>query len=121
MKKKMVGKIVLILLILLIVFFAGWYFLFCNMGIGPVFPFLPKQEVKMESTAVEILGESQLMTFVETEEQAKEIAEQYGIEFVSLNEGIAVYKTEEKVEDVIARGRENGYQELYLNYVKTAN
>ncbi|MBO5208094.1 MAG: hypothetical protein J6B68_01990 [Lachnospiraceae bacterium] len=121
MKKKMVGKIVFILLVLLIVFFIGWYFLFCHVGVGPAFPFLPEQEVKMESTAVETLGESQLMTFAETEEQAKEIAEQYGIEFVSLEEGIAVYTTEEKVEDVIARGKENGYPELYLNYVKTVN
>ena len=59
------------------------------------------------------------MAMAETEEEAKKIAEQYGIELVSFSDGVAVYQTDEKLADVIARGQEQGYPQLYLNLERT--
>lgn len=123
-KKVMVVGIVVIIAVA--GFMAGWYVLSCYMGIGPVFPFLPEKEVSMKNLQEEqtnliaeekadLVAEEQLMALVETEEEAESIAEQYGIELTSFSEGVAVYKTEENPADVIARGQDNGYPQLFMN------
>lgn len=104
---------------IILVFFAGWYFMFCHLGIGPAFPFLPAKEAELEGFSKESLGEEQLMSLTETEEEAKAIAQQYGITLVSFSDGVATYETEEDPNEVIARGQENGYPQIYLNYVRT--
>lgn len=124
MKRKMVviGIVVIVVAAMVMV---GWYFAFCYMGIGPAFPFLPKQELSTENLQIHqgaqggVNAEEELMALVETEEEAQSIAVQYGIEFVSYSDGVAVYKTEEDPAVVIARGEENGYPPLYLNLTRT--
>lgn len=60
-------------------------------------------------------------TDISSEEEAIKVAEQYGIEFVSFENSVAIFKTEEDVNSVINRGKENGYVELYPNYIRTSN
>lgn len=121
MKKKMLTVVIVIIAVIALVF-VGWYVIFVHFGIGPAFPFLPEQEVSMENlheVQEGMTAEEQLMALVETEEEAQSIAEQYGIEFESFSDGVAVYKTEEDPAAVIARGEENGYPPLYLNMTRT--
>lgn len=119
MKKKMT-VIGIIVIVVIIAFLGGWYYLFCYMGIGPAFPFLPERKVSIENTEGGIIADNQLMALVETEEEAKSIAEQYGIELMSFSEGVAEYRTEEDLDEVIARGQNNGYPALYINMVRTS-
>ena len=51
--------------------------------------------------------------------QQYQVQEQYGIEFVSFENGLALFRTEENPFDVIARGKENGYPELSINFIRT--
>ncbi|MDE7247013.1 MAG: hypothetical protein K2N43_03920 [Lachnospiraceae bacterium] len=117
MKKKMVvvGKVVVVVAVVLV----GWYVMFVHFGKGPAFPFLPVKKIEMDVQPEGILAEQQLMAMVETEEDAKEIAEQYEIAFVSFSDGIALYRTDEDPAEVIARGQEQGYTQLYLNWIRT--
>lgn len=115
MKKKMLAAGIIGIIL---IFFGGWYFLFCHLGIGPAFPFLPGKEAKVEDMNMENMAGNQLMSLTETEEEAKAIAQQYGIELVSFSDGVATYKTDEDPNEVIARGQKNGYPQIYLNYVR---
>lgn len=121
MKRKMM-VIGMVVIVVAAVAMAGWYFMFCHMGVGPAFPFLPTQEMSVENlqeVQKGVAAEEQLIALVETEEEAQNIAKQYGIEFVTFSDGVAVYKTEEDPAAVIARGEENGYSPLYLNMTRT--
>lgn len=94
--------------------------MFCYFGIGPAFPFLPVMQADIAEAEIgDNVGQNQLMALVETEDEAQEIAKQYGIEFVSFSEGVATYKTEEDPSEVIARGEENGYPPIFMNYVRS--
>lgn len=93
--------------------------MFVHFGRGPAFPFLKVQEINMDSMDYAVVAENSLMSAAETEEEAREIAEQYGIEFVSFENGIALYHTEEDPFEVIARGKENGYSPLSVNFTRT--
>lgn len=102
-----------------IILFVGWYVMSVQFGIGPMFPFMKVQEIKQENMEQAVIAEDSLMSVAETEEEAKEIAEQYGIAFVSFENGIALYHTEEDPFEVIARGKENGYPQLSVNFIRT--
>ncbi len=118
MRKKML--IIGIVVVVIIVFvFGGWYIAFTRFGVGPAFPFLAVK--KLDESQVEMLevAENQLMALADTEEQAKEIAVQYGIEFVSFENGLALYHTEEDPFQVITRGQENGYPQISVNFVRS--
>ena len=121
MKNKMLTVVICIIVVFVLVI-AGWYILFMNFGIGPVFPLIKTQPMDLnnmeESMEVGMIAEDSLMTSVETEEAARTIAEQYGIELVSFENGIALYHTEEDPFDVIARGQENGYPQLSVNFIR---
>lgn len=110
-----VGAVVVVVAVVL----AGWYVMFVHFGKGPAFPFLPVKKIEMDVELEGIIAEQQLMAMVETEEDAKEIAEQYEITFVSFSDGIALYQTDEDPAEVIARGQEQGYTQLYLNLIRT--
>lgn len=118
MKRKMFAIIIGIIGIIVLVL-VGWYVMFVHFGRGPAFPFLPVKEIELEVQQGEIIAEQPLMAMVETEEDARRVAEQYGIEFVSFSDGVAVYQTEEDPRQVITRGQEQGYTQLYLNFVRT--
>lgn len=98
---------------------VGWYIMFMNFGIGPKFPFLKTQEMEMDSLEHMTVADNSLMSEAETEEEAQEIAEQYGIELISFENGLALYHTEEDPFEVIARGQENGYPQLSMNFIRT--
>lgn len=112
----MIGIVVVVIIVFV---FGGWYIAFTRFGVGPAFPFLAVK--KLDESQVEMLevAENQLMALTDTEEQAKEIAAQYGIEFVSFENGLALYHTEEDPFEVITRGQENGYPQISVNFVRS--
>ena len=59
----------------------------------------------------------ELMASVASREEAEEIAELYGIELVSCSEHIATFHTEEDLQTVIQRGKDNGWPLLEINHV----
>ena len=61
--------------------------------------------------------EAQLLCKAETEAEAEELAELYGITLVGFRNGLARFHTEEDPRAVIRRGAENGWPELTLNRV----
>lgn len=70
-----------------------------------------------------IIGVSEgeeLLCIAESEQEAENIAELYGIELVRFSHGIAVFHTDEDLEAVAARGAENGWPELSPNTVQYA-
>ena len=117
MKKKMLMAVIIIIVVIIVVL-AGWYVMFVHFGRGPAFPFLKTVEIGEDQMQPMQIAENPLSASVTTQEEAEEIAEQYGIILVSYENGIAVYQTEEDPYDVIARGQENGYHELSVNYIR---
>ncbi len=120
MKKKMI-VIGAVAIIAVIAFFAGWYVMFMQFGRGPAFPFVKLQEIDIDIGNMDqvLVADNSLMAEAETEEEARKIAEQYGIEFVSYENGFALYHTEEDPFEVVARGEENGYPQLTVNFTRT--
>lgn len=107
--------VVIIVIAIIALILVGWYIMFMLWGIGPAFPFLKGEVVELEMPKGDVSETEPLMALVESEEAAKEIAEQYGITFVSFQAGVATYYTDEDLQQVISRGEENGYTPLYLN------
>ena len=68
-----------------------------------------------ESVPTDVSPRGQLMALVETQEEARKLAELYGIELVEYGEQVALFHTEEDPQTVIQRGVENGWPELSLN------
>lgn len=118
MKKKMLTVVIVIIAVIALVF-VGWYVMFVHFGIGPAFPFLKVQQMEIDGLDRVMIADNSLMSESETEAEAREIAEQYGIEFVSFENGIALYHTEEDPFEVIARGQENGYPQLSINFIRS--
>ena len=118
MKRKMLIIIIGIVGIVALVL-VGWYVMFVHFGRGPAFPFLRAQAIDESSIEPLELAENQLIALADSEEQAREIAEQYGITLVSYEMGVAVYHTEEDPLEVIARGQEKGYPALSPNFVQS--
>lgn len=117
MKKKMLTTIIIIAVVIILLL-AGWYVAFCKFGVGPAFPFLPMEKVEIGQTDMSQLADNPLMALAESEEEARTIAEQYGITFVSYDNGVALYQTDEDPFQVIARGQENDYPPLSLNLAR---
>jgi len=65
--------------------------------------------------------EGELICLCDTENDAREVAELYGIELKSFGDGVAVFTTDEPLDDVIARGKEKGWPELSYNNINSAN
>lgn len=116
MKRKMLTVIGVIAAVVIIVL-AGWYVAFCKFGLGPVFPFVKTIELENIQPMPEI-AENPLMAQTDSEEQARETAELYGITFVSYENGIALFWTDEDIYEVIARGQKKGYPQLSVNYTR---
>lgn len=117
MKKRML-KIAIMILAAVLFLLGGWYVLFMYFGIGPVFPFTDAIVIESEHSSGAVSEAEPLMALVDTREEAEAIAQQYGITFVSFRDGIATFYTDEDPEQVISRGRENGYAALYINYAR---
>lgn len=117
MKRKMLG-IMIGILIFIVLILVGWYVMSRYLGVGPAFPFARVDAVEYLRESGEISKEQPLMALTDSEESAREIAEQYGITFLSFEEGIAFYDTEEELAQVVRRGEENGYPAVYINYAR---
>lgn len=117
--KKKVLIIVIVFLIVMLLILGGWYVMFVYFDKGPAFPFLPKVERQLQGGETIMIAEEPLMAEADSEQAAQDIADLYGIILVSYENGIALYQTDENVFEVIARGQENGYPELSINYVRT--
>ena len=59
---------------------------------------------------------NELVGLFENEDEAKRCAELYGIELKSFNYGVAVFKAEGNLKDIIAEGERNGWPALSLNH-----
>lgn len=114
MKKKMIA--IGVVAVAVVAFFAGWYVMFVHFGRGPAFPFLPTASAAEYVVSASDASETEpLMALVDNEETAMEIAEQYGITFVSFQDGVATFYTEEDINQVLERGEKNGYPPVYIN------
>ena len=100
----------------IVVALAGWYVMFVHFGKGPAFPFLPMASAAAYVVpASEAAGTESLMALIDSEETAMEMAEQYGITFVSFEDGVATFHTDEDITQVIEKGEKNGYPPLYID------
>lgn len=113
--KRRVMSIIIGIVAIVVLILVGWYVMFVYFGKGPAFPFLKADAVQyLASTGSESEIEP-LMALTDSEETAREIAEQYGITFVSFENGLATFDTDEDIAQVIERGEKNGYPSLYVN------
>ncbi len=117
MKKKMLTVVIVVIAVIALVL-IGWYVMFVRFGIGPALPFMPVLEMNESEQQTPQTSGGSLTALVDTQEEADEVAEQYGITLVSYESGVAVYHTEENPYDVITRGQENGYHELSVNLTR---
>jgi len=79
-----------------------------------------KAPVLMDPVSAPYSEEEPLMATVETKEKAEELAELYGITLVNYSYQIATFHTSEDPQEVIARGKANGWPELTLNTLQRA-
>lgn len=70
----------------------------------------------------EIMGEKvSMIALADTKEEAKKIAELYGIELVNFSYGVAEYETTKDPQELIALGEKNNYPTLSTNNTLTIN
>lgn len=78
-------------------------------------PTEPTAQTETSSETTQAYIVAKLLCQAEDLEQAQQIAELYGITLVRFNYGLASFYTDEDPEEVIARGKENGWPELEIN------
>ena len=93
--------------------------MYIYLGWGAMPPFMKVRRVEQDPINEFMAEDASLMAVVESEEEAMEIAEKYMIEFVSFQNRMALFQTEEDPYAVISRGEENDYPPLSVNYVRT--
>lgn len=86
-------------------------------GCSARIPNIPSYPFPSASPGSSYVEGEELLALVETEEEAKKIAEVYGIELVSYSYGVAGFHTEEDPQAVISRGKANGWPQLDMNTV----
>ena len=62
----------------------------------------------------------ELLALAESREEAEEIAALYGIDLVSFSHGVATFHTEEDPSAVVARGIQESWPLIEVNYTVTA-
>jgi hypothetical protein len=70
-------------------------------------------------TTTSIVEGEELVALAESEEEAKQIAELYGISLVNFSNGVATFHTEEDLSTIIEKGKENNWTILDINRVIT--
>lgn len=114
--KRRVMTIIIGIIVIVVLVLVGWYVMFVHFGKGPAFPFLPTASAEEYLVPVDDVSEKEsLMALTDSEETAREIADQYGITFVFFENGVAIFDTDEDTAQVIERGEKNGYPPLYVN------
>lgn len=74
----------------------------------------PAATTQPQQTTAPALYEN-LTAWAESEEEARQIAESYGIEFCSYGANIATFHTDEDPAEVVRRGQAQGLPELSVN------
>ena len=84
-------------------------------------PFMKVTRVEINPVSEFAAEDAPLMAVVESIEDARETAGQYGIELISFEDGIALFQTKENPLVVISRGEQYNYPPLSVNYVRTVD
>lgn len=113
-KRTWLWCVIIVVILIAIAGLAGW-----KMGLFEKI-FVKRYEAEREMEMTAAVQGKELMALASSEEEAEEIAFLYNIELVSYADGVAVYTTEEPVRDVILRGKEEGYPELSINFIREA-
>lgn len=123
MKNKMlilIGIICCIFLVISIYFIVSNMLKIDNVYTGSNVSNINNEIINSQSSyKIDEMGRTELVGLVSSIEEAKEVATQYGIDFVSFDTGVAVFATKEDINKVIARGKKNGYVNLSPNYNRT--
>lgn len=123
MKNKMlilIGIICCIFLVISIYFIVSNMLKIDNVYTGSNVSNINNEIINSQSSyKIDEMGRTELVGLVSSIAEAKEVATQYGIDFVSFDTGVAVFATKEDINKVIARGKENGYVNLSPNYNRT--
>lgn len=75
----------------------------------------PSEGATVREDLYTVSEEAPLMASADSEEEARELAELYGIQLVEYSYGVATFDTDEDPAAVIARGKRNGWPALSLN------
>lgn len=74
-------------------------------------------EAQLIGVKQDVVEGEELMCLCENEQEAKEIATLYEIEFVYFANGVATFTTDKNLGEVIQKGKDNGWTELSVNHV----
>lgn len=74
-------------------------------------------EVQPIEVKQDIVEGEELMCLCENEQEAKEIAKLYEIEFVYFADSVATFTTDKDLGEVIQKGKDNGWTKLSVNHV----
>lgn len=77
-----------------------------------------RQEVPLAPRETQASG-GRLICLADSEGAAQEIAQLYDVELVKFQNGVAVFSTEENLQEVIQRGVDNGWPELSPDHKAT--
>ena len=81
-----------------------------------------KTEVQPEpvlNQMTELVAENRELFFVTDDQaEAEELARLYTIELVEYINGVAIYHTDENLDELLQKGQENHWPELNINYIK---
>ena len=58
----------------------------------------------------------QLTCFVDSQQEAEEIAEAYGIEFIRFDYGVAEFQSDKSYDELTEYGKKNGLKQLSINH-----
>lgn len=72
-------------------------------------------------TVLEYDKDKPLFALVESQEVAEKIAEDYGIELVEYSLGVASFRTDKDLAELIEWGKEQGFAPLEINYISSTN
>lgn len=92
-------------------------------GCGSIDTPEPPAPVQIPNTVqnTQIAEGEELFALAENEEEAKKIAELYGISLVDFSYGVASFHTDEDLSAVIKRGKDNNWPLIEVNYLNHAN
>ena len=81
----------------------------CNLSVG--------QPTKGSDLEGEVAAGQELTCLAQNREEALAIAEQYEIELVTFEAGVAVFTTQRSWREVVEQGKKLGWPELSPNYI----
>lgn len=119
-------KRIIIIISAIIILIVAWFVMSVFFGIGPSFPGFRREAYPAmgsmdEGNMNKMYAENQVLALLDTEEEASEMAEKYGMELMLYNSGVATFHTDEDPEELVKQINADGYEDVYINYVRKAN